>query len=302
MADLENHLGSTQCEYLKVNLVYRHSMFSSAAVMAGGVTSSSGIVKSDTKMCTAFTAAINRYNAASPWSPPPAPTPNRLVGIIAAHWGMDAADDLLHNKLTPQRITPRKTTYLSGPGNSTDRASDFKRRGSEAIHIISPTRPAPQPPMPASARRHAQVLYENHKSARDEDDDDGGSSSDPASKIWAKIRRCSGISTGRHRRNISTSTTASVAASVNLPFSTTCGADSRGLRCKKAGIAEGGLVMQRQRLAAMSSRHSLTDRTNLSMADDEGAVDASKQRSPQGSCKGRRGSGRWGLGNWWLNG
>ncbi|KAJ4389975.1 hypothetical protein N0V93_007448 [Gnomoniopsis smithogilvyi] len=85
MEDLENQLGSLQYEYLKVNLVYRHSIFSSAAVFPGNASSIGGITKSDTKIRTDFTAAINRYDAASPWSPPPAPAPNRLVGVIAAH-------------------------------------------------------------------------------------------------------------------------------------------------------------------------------------------------------------------------
>lgn len=80
MEDLENQLGSAQCEYLNINLTYRHSAFSSPAA---GI--DSGMTKSQTKLRTTFTAAINRYNAASPWSPPPAPTPNRLMGIIAAH-------------------------------------------------------------------------------------------------------------------------------------------------------------------------------------------------------------------------
>ncbi|PSR81896.1 hypothetical protein BD289DRAFT_30588 [Coniella lustricola] len=86
MEDLENQLGSAQCEYLKVNIIYRHSLLS--ALMNPGHRSachSSGIIDMQTRICTTFTAATNRYNAASLWSPPPAPTPNRLLGIIAAH-------------------------------------------------------------------------------------------------------------------------------------------------------------------------------------------------------------------------
>lgn len=85
MEDLEVQLGSAQCEYLKVILIYRYSMFSSATALSVSVNSSSGITKADTKVRTVFTAAITRSNAASPWSPPPAPTSNRLIGIIAAH-------------------------------------------------------------------------------------------------------------------------------------------------------------------------------------------------------------------------
>lgn len=85
MEDLENQLGSAQCEYLKVNLIYRHSAFSSISAIASHAGSHNGVTTMQTKLRTTFTAAINKYNAASPWSPPPAPTPNRLVGIIAAH-------------------------------------------------------------------------------------------------------------------------------------------------------------------------------------------------------------------------
>lgn len=163
--------------------------------------------------------------------------------------------------------------------------------------MISPTRPAPPPPTRASFHRPQQARDENYRGAQNEHVD-SGRVSDPASKIWAKIRRASGLSLSHHRRNISASTTASVAASVSLPFSSAaCGTDSRALRRKKPGIVEGGsLFMQRQRLAAMGSKQSLTDRTNLGMAEE-----SDKQRSPKASGKDRRSSGRWGFGNWWLN-
>lgn len=210
---------------------------------------------------------------------------------------MDAADDLLHNKLTPQRITPRKTTYMSCSSNSRRGRDRFGERFIEPLHMISPTRPAPPPPTRASFHRPQQVRDENHRSAQG-GNGDNERASDPASKIWAKIRRASGLSLSQYRRNISASTTASVAASVNLPFSAAaCGTDSRAMRRKKPGIVEGGgLMMQRQRLAAMGSKQSLTDRTNLSMTEESG-----KRRSPKASGKDRRSSGRWGFGNWWLN-
>lgn len=85
MEDLENQLGSAQCEYLRANLIYRHSAFQSVTTSTGRNGTNNGVAKSQTKLRTTFTAAISQYNAASPWSPPPAPTPNRLVGIIAAH-------------------------------------------------------------------------------------------------------------------------------------------------------------------------------------------------------------------------
>ncbi|KAK7738912.1 hypothetical protein SLS63_002249 [Diaporthe eres] len=79
--DLEDQLGSAQCEYLTVSLIYQHSAF------APGIRdTNSGVTRAQTKIRTAYTAVVNMHNAASPWSPPPAPAPNhRLLGIIAAH-------------------------------------------------------------------------------------------------------------------------------------------------------------------------------------------------------------------------
>lgn len=214
---------------------------------------------------------------------------------------MEAADNLLHDKLSPQRITPSKTTYLSCPAKSSVRAHGFGERGSKLSRTISPTLPAQPPPMTTSRHIQQQVQDENCRSAED-DDGHKGESSDPAFKIWAKVRRCSGISMSHYRRNLSASTTASVAASVNLPLADTCGVDNRALRRKRPGDTEGGLMMQRRRLAATGSKQSLTDRTNLGTADDDGAIEPGRRRSHKGSSKGRRGSGRWGFGNWWLNG
>lgn len=79
--DLEHQLGSAQCEYMRVNLIYRHSAFSFASRVDDG----NYVAKPQTKIRTTFIATLAQHNAASPWSPPPAPTPNRLVRIIAAH-------------------------------------------------------------------------------------------------------------------------------------------------------------------------------------------------------------------------
>lgn len=81
MDDLEHQLGSMQCEYMKVNLIYRHSAFSFVSVTGDN----NNIIKPQTKIWTTFTASLTQHNVTSPWSPPPAPTPNRLMRIIAAH-------------------------------------------------------------------------------------------------------------------------------------------------------------------------------------------------------------------------
>lgn len=82
--DLEEQLGSAQCEYMTVSLVYQHSAF---APGTGSHSGSSGVTRAQTSIRTAYTAAVSRHNAASPWSPPPAPAPpnHRLLGIVAAH-------------------------------------------------------------------------------------------------------------------------------------------------------------------------------------------------------------------------
>lgn len=75
---LEHDLGTAECEYLQISIKYRHSAFPSA--MTGN-----GVRKAQTKLQTTFTAVINRHNSRSIWSPPPAPLPNHLLGIIASH-------------------------------------------------------------------------------------------------------------------------------------------------------------------------------------------------------------------------
>lgn len=206
---------------------------------------------------------------------------------------MDAADNLLQNKLAPPKITPRKTTYRACPSNSRGRGRGPGERSAEPstpIHMASPTRPAPPPPRQMSSHRRRHARDENLPS--DEAANDAyADSQDAASKIWAKIRRCSGLSMNHNLRNVSSSTEASVAASVSLPLPPACSGDSRALRRKKAGAPDcSALIMQRQRLAAMGSRTSLVDRTNMSMVED--GLGAGKRRSPKGSGRGRKGSGK----------
>lgn len=216
---------------------------------------------------------------------------------------MDAADDLLQNKLVPHKITPRKTTYLAGPSISRGRGQTFGERASGpamSMQMASPTRPAPPPPIQGAPQRQQQRRDENLRSDEGSYEDDERLS-DPASKIWAKIRRCSGRNGSQRHRNPSTSTTASVAASISLPFPAACVAtDSRALRRRKAGLDEGGsLLRQRQRLSAMGSTASLTDRTNLGPVNNVPV--AGKRRSSKESARGRRGSGRWGgFGGWFI--
>lgn len=215
---------------------------------------------------------------------------------------MEAADNLLQNKLAPQKLTPRKTTYLACASTSRGLGQEPGDRvlgPTRPTQMMPPTRPAPPPPSSDKPHRHRNVLQDENLRGYDDavvDDDDD--SQDPASKIWSKIRRYSAGFSNHHRRNPSTSTAASVAASVSFPFSVTCGTEARAPGRKKATSGESNaLMMQRQRVVAMESKTSLTDRTNLAMFDD--TLVCGKRRSPKGSGKGRRGSGRWGFGNWW---
>lgn len=295
MDDLEHHLGSAQCDYLRVNLIYRHTAFPSFMTPAGpdnsdnddGNTAGCGVTGSQTKVRTTFTASITRHNSASPWSPPPAPAPSRLAGIIAAHWGLDAADELLRTRLARDAATPRKTTYLSCPGgggttgidgtgsvrngygysNNYDYSYSYGRRGGNGFR------------RPAAARVDENERGVGMMVARDDDDDNdnhddgdgmvaGGydGEHDPASRIWARLGRGSGPAAGHY-----------------------CGAAAR------SGSGSG-------------SKTGLTDMTNQQQHQQHqqraavGPTEAldRKRGIRKVSGKSRRGSGRWGfVGNWW---
>lgn len=232
---------------------------------------------------------------------------------------MDAADDLVQNKLTPQKITPRKTTYLACPSASRARGREALGRAPgptpRSMRPAAPSRPAPAPPMPALFGSHRKPWNENLRArvAAVDAADDGDRAQDTASKIWEKIRRGSGFGTlhghPSPQRDPSTSSMApSVSASVSLPLSATCGSDGRALRRKKAtdglGINGSGTSPMRYKnsIPTMSSRTSLVDRTNLGVGiTEDGVTLIGKRRSSKASARERKGSGRWGFTNWWLN-
>lgn len=212
---------------------------------------------------------------------------------------MDAADDLLHNKFTPRRLTPRKTTYI--PFSSRSRGQDQKLcdRSTEmklSAKMLPPSRPPPPPPSPTPRQSVQQAHNENMREFGQEIHD--GDSQDPASKIWEKIRNYSAGLSNHNVRKSSTSTINSVTASISLPFSANGVTDSRDVRRKKAiNDYSNNLTMQRQRLVGMSSKASLTDRTNMSKLGD--TTFCSPRRTSKPQTKSRRGSGRWSIGNWW---
>lgn len=146
---------------------------------------------------------------------------------------MDAADELLHTKLT-KRPTPRKTTYL-GPLPQ-QHPSVVSRRGRAPIPM--PTRPAPAIPSTVTAiDENYRGRHRRGSGQHRDDDDDGDDGAEQASRIWAKIRRCSGLS--------------------------------------------------------------LADRTNVSLGEEQSLAAKRGIPPPKVGVKGRKGSGRWGFGNWW---
>lgn len=212
---------------------------------------------------------------------------------------MDAADDLLQNKLTPQKLTPRKTTYLACPSHSKGRGRGLCERSmdlNQQTQMLAPSRPAPPPPSPTPGREFQRAHNENLREV--DEDSDHDEIRDPASKIWAKIRRYSAGLGSQRARNSSTSTATSVTASISLPFSADCVTESRAIRRRKPMVDSSNAIMiPRQRLVGMSSKTSLSDRTNMTKFDD--SAFNSQRREPKPNGKSRRNSGRWSIGNWW---
>lgn len=145
---------------------------------------------------------------------------------------MDAADELLQTKLT-KRPTPRKTTYLGPPYHPSVPSRRGRGHGHNFQGWPMPTRPAPAPPLAANENERRGRRGDGRGGEGDDDDEEGDT--DQASRIWAKIRRCSGVS--------------------------------------------------------------LADRTNMSMVEDQSL--AARRGIPKAGGKVRKGSGRWGFGNWW---
>lgn len=116
---------------------------------------------------------------------------------------MEAADELLQTKLT-RRPTPRKTTYLGPPHPSMP-----TRRGGRHGAVPMPTRPAPAVPRAAD---------ENERGGRrgSGQHDGGDDGTEQASRVWAKIRRCSGLSLA-DRTNMSMVEEQSLAAKRGIP-------------------------------------------------------------------------------------
>ncbi|KAK4176706.1 hypothetical protein QBC36DRAFT_300905 [Triangularia setosa] len=114
MEDLEHHLGSTMTEYLQVRITYRHSGFPQQQqqqmrnmAMKNGF--NNGIANVQTSIQTTAVAVIKRHNSSSPWSPRPrAPQPNPIFEIIASHWGVQSANEVMQRIIGSRPLMARK--------------------------------------------------------------------------------------------------------------------------------------------------------------------------------------------------
>lgn len=86
--DLERHLAGAITEYLQVRVTCRHSGFPQRHVQTGSsvrIVPFNSITDVDTICQSTATAAINRQNMASPWSPHPQSGLNLLFNVVASH-------------------------------------------------------------------------------------------------------------------------------------------------------------------------------------------------------------------------
>ncbi|CAM1511430.1 Fc.00g089430.m01.CDS01 [Cosmosporella sp. VM-42] len=127
--DLEAELGDSQVAYMHVSITYSHSAFPQLTITEnpGGVSSI------QSKVETTATATLKVHNTHSPWSPPPAPTPNPLFELIEQRWSVANATEAMH-QITAHRSTPRKLAkahlksglndveYLTIPGTTVHKA------------------------------------------------------------------------------------------------------------------------------------------------------------------------------------
>ncbi|KAF5503728.1 Protein crossbronx-like protein [Colletotrichum fructicola] len=80
--DLEDQLGSSRVEYLRIVVKYKHSAFPKC----GRSDTVDGVADVETKLETSATAALQHLNHRSLWSPCAMLAPNPLFGIIHQHW------------------------------------------------------------------------------------------------------------------------------------------------------------------------------------------------------------------------
>lgn len=114
MEDLEYRLSGATTEYLKIRVTYRHSGFPqehTARTVAGGdVPRQDSVAGVQTTIQTTAVAAIKRHDLASPWSPHTrAPQLNELFEIVASHWGIKRACEVMQRVISSRPISSKKS-------------------------------------------------------------------------------------------------------------------------------------------------------------------------------------------------
>lgn len=125
MEDLEYSLNGTVTEYLEVHVNYRHSCFprqrARTAAEAGtgdddDLPTRDGIASLQTTLQTTAVAAIKRHDFASPWSPHArSPQGKELFGIVASHWGIKRAHEVMRRVAGSRPVPPKRTSAVSAP-------------------------------------------------------------------------------------------------------------------------------------------------------------------------------------------
>ncbi|TLS27803.1 hypothetical protein PpBr36_00997 [Pyricularia pennisetigena] len=187
--DLELQLGSTQAEFLRVRLTYRHSGFpqqqsqQQRQVPRGGdslMSSTTTTTASNHKIETQVIAAIERRSSTSPWSPSPASMPNPLIQIVASCWGVAAARDVM------DRTSVGRQSQASSRSCRSPAESSVGRRPLSSIEGNAvPTVPA----------RRASLRKARAGSTADSGSERERRTPDPAHKLWTQIRRASSTKT-----------------------------------------------------------------------------------------------------------
>ncbi|KAL1879370.1 hypothetical protein VTK73DRAFT_7101 [Phialemonium thermophilum] len=156
-----------------------------------------GIAQAHTDLETSAVAVLQRHNTSSIWSPRPAPQRNPLFGIIASHWGFDAAHDVMQRILSG-RSPPRKagkTNRIQSPAGCNVLC------GIDRVPVAPPVIPRRQASLRSGtlALTHKRRTSSQDVVASDTDDEDAEVGIDPARKIWAEMRRMSTATTSMHR-------------------------------------------------------------------------------------------------------
>ncbi|OIW32116.1 hypothetical protein CONLIGDRAFT_712510 [Coniochaeta ligniaria NRRL 30616] len=175
--DLEFTLGSSTTPYLVVQVVYAHSAFPDQ---------STGGCVTQTRLETTCTASIERHDVRSLWSPRGrrGAQKQELFGIIASHWGVEAAADVTRRMLGG----PRRARGAGVSIARTIGVRGWMRGGYGAGGPVVPRRKGS-----LRASFLGQVAGEN---GGEEGQDENEAEHDRARKIWTDIRRMSSVGSG----------------------------------------------------------------------------------------------------------